>query len=833
MSNHPPERYEPGELDKTRNNLGDLTEDEAREMVRLLNGEIGVEKTSPAIQEQYRRLQQLNRRTGDSRIPARSRKFPEDTGSGPGEGAGSTLRLPGFMDRVRTNFWAASSTCTIIPRIQAMGTLISFIVPLQERLHPYFILKGDQVFYNHLERLVLAVRSLMAINRRDEVPSLMDHRSLKILSLLRQWDIETVHRELTVLQRDPRRQPLIAAARLCRALYRPMFQLVELDPAEHLVPVIKRLFDLDLMAYPPDSREADRIKRIGTTLKQELFHLFFDVKRRCAPLLIKLAATPYAPYPEVLDYFRPGILKFLELSSEDIIPRESRDLLIRQADESTDIAEGPNTVETEEQAEEIPQAEGEEVPPLPEQVIEACRFLTRMFPQSGVDRLENFPDLFGYFKPIVSFPKNTDLFNPANPVHQIATLLAVLQEFFYGFRQILFSEVLDAEDNAREIQSEVDQHLSRWHRLLDELVCGRLLTELVDYCRQVERSPEYRNSEPGLKQENSILVRMRRGILPHLEVPTLRISSQGSDRGLPGLHIAVSEFYRLLQDALAINPETGKSGMHNPNSPFHFEIENFITIRFRRYLRKKGLPQDNRHLVHYTALLLGLLDYLINNPESHLYREGSFPLYRHEKGHKEIPIYSVPGLQTERIIESSDIELTPPEDFLDESGKSRDKVSGLNRGKGYVETVKAAVDEFHESGRQISIAVISIPELRIQEPGTRDDNLRVIGHTVRGEIREYSDLPFRLDDDTIPVILPETGTDAALSFCRRLIGAVKTKLPQTGIHVGVLTYHPTWSAGKFIKTAARTAAEAERRRSPVILIYRESDADFEEIPLEL
>ncbi len=833
MPNRPPERYEPGELDRTRSNLGNLTEDEAREMARVLNGEIGVERAAPAIQEQYRRLQQLNRRNGETVIYNTPRKSGTEQLSRQKTAKAVKAiseRQPGFFDRVRTNFWAASSSHTIIPRLHAMGSLVSFIVPIHERLHPGFILKGDRIFYGHLERFVLAVRSLMSINRREEVPSLMDAYSLKVLSLLRQWDIETVHRELSVLQRSPRNQPVESAVRLCKALYRPMFQLSSLDPSQHIIPIIKRLFDLDLMAYPPDSREADKIKQIGITLKNELFHLFFDVKRSCAPLLVKLSAIPYAPYPEVFDYYRTRILKFLELDAGDLIPLESDNL-------EGDILLDENEPEDEEpvEAETAGDGEAEETSEsfLPEGIPEAYEFLGRMFPQSGLERPENFPDLFSYFKPIVSFQKNTDLFHPENPVHQVAVLLAILQDMLYGFRQIIFSEIMDEDENAREIQSEIDQHLARWHRLLDELVCGRILTELVDYCRQIERSPDYRSSETGLKQENSIRVRIQQSILPHLDVPAIRLGNRGNDRGLPELYLAVAEFHRLLKDTLYTDPETGKSGMRNPSSPFHFEIENFITSRFRRYLRKKGLPQDNRHLVCYTSLLLGLLDYLLNSPVSHLYKTSHFPLYRFEKGHKEIPIYSVQELQTERIIESSDIELTPPEEFLEGGGqKSRDKVSGLHKSRLYPEKIKAAVEEFHDSGKQVSIAIISIPELRILEPGTRDDNLRVIGHTIRGEIREYSDIPFRLDDDTIPVVLPETDSASAVLFCKRLILAVQKKLPQTGVHIGVASYHPTWSAGKFIKTAARTAAEAERRKAPVILVYQEADASFEEVIMQ-
>jgi hypothetical protein len=830
MPKYPPERYDPGELDRTRHNLGDLTEDEARKMAQIFGGDVGVERTPPELEEKYLRLKMLNRRTTDPRIIyTPSADYPSESGKREPEPE-QLRRHPGYLDRIRINFWASSAEFALIPRHQAVGSLFSFILPLHEQLHPRFIIKADQVFYYSLERLVLAVRSLMSINRREEVPSLLDHRCLQILTILKSWNIEAIHQELTVLQRSPRNQPLSAAGKLCQALYRPFIKLMDLDQVEDILPAIKRLFDLDLMAYPPDSGEAERIKRIGSTLKQELFHLFTDIRRRCAPLLVKLADLPYAPYPEIFGYFRPQILEYLSLTKDDVLKKLPQELFPEteteimpeeeEAGEKSENDDKPEEQETE-------NGEGTE---LPEEAIKAQGFLTRMFPQSGFEDPAGFPDMFRYFKSILSFPKNADLFHPRNPLHQLAVLLAIFQEFLYGFRQVIFGEVLDDDGNATEIQGEIDGYLSGWHRLLDELVCGRLVNELVDYCRQLERSPEYRHSESGIKQDSLLMLRIRRSLLPHLQV-SARGNIYSDERSLPQLHTTVSGFHHLLVESLRPNPESFMPGIRNANAPFHFEIDSFVVQRFRRYLKKKGLPQDNRNLVSHTALILGYLDYLVNNPESYLYLSSQFPLYRHEEGHREIPIYSVPGMETARIIESNDIELTPPEEFLKEEKEHTDRVSGLLDTKEYSPVVQNAVENYHAAGLPLTIITLSVPELRILDPEERDDRLRVIGHCIRGEIREYSDKPFRMPDDSIPVVLQETNGENARLFCRRLTSAILEKLPDLGLHIGLVSYHPTWSASKMMKLAARTTAEAERHRSPALVSYRETDDSFEEQPL--
>lgn len=819
MAKHPPERYEPGELDRTRKNLGQIEAEEARRMAELFGGEVGVERSSPETEERYRRLQMLNRRKGDPGpiLPGEAKASSEFAVEQ------TVRRKPGYLDRIRNDFRAAGPDFQLIPRAQAYASLFSFLIPVRRQINPLFIIKGDIFFYRSLERLVLAVRSLLSINRREEVPTLKESHSLAILYVLRDWDIETIHQELTVLQRSPRNHPFSAAGKLCRAIYRPFLQLADLDVNRHLLAAAKRLFDLDLMAYPAESAEAARIKRMGSTLKHELLCLFHDVRRRCIPLLVYLAELPYAPYPELLGYFRPQILQYLSLAPDDLISLEAEDLLIQPADGEEDEAE------PEEQPEEGSTEDDSSAPP--EEADEALEFLTRLFPQSGFEDLSRFPDLIAYLKPIVTLPKNADLLHPRNPVHQVAALLSLLEEFLYGFRQIIFGESLDEEGNARDIQPEIDTALGTWHRMLDELIGGRLLNDLVDFCRQIERSADHRYGETGMRQEHSLQLRIKRTLLPLLEVHSIRGIPLGEERNPLRLYQALGEFSGLLEEALRIPTGGTKPGIRNPHAPFHFEIEGFVIRRFRRYLQRKGMPQDNRHLVQYTYKLMQLLDYLVNNPASHLYRQSNFPLYRHEEGHREIPIYTVAEMKTVRIIEGSEVELTPPEEFLD--SPNRDSVSGLLLTHEYSPGVKSAVEAFHKEQRPLTIAVFSVPELRILGPEERDDQLRVIGHCVRGEIREYSDLPYRLEDDSIPIILPETSGENALLFCRRLARSVLDKLPHADIHIALTPYHPTWSAARMEKCVARTAAEAERRRAPAMLIYRQDEDNFEELPFHL
>ena len=64
MARRPEEKYKPGELTKIKNNLGDLSKDEAEKMSKILGGEIGVEQTDQSINDSYMDMSDQNKSRG-------------------------------------------------------------------------------------------------------------------------------------------------------------------------------------------------------------------------------------------------------------------------------------------------------------------------------------------------------------------------------------------------------------------------------------------------------------------------------------------------------------------------------------------------------------------------------------------------------------------------------------------------------------------------------------------------------------------------------------------------------------------------------------------------
>ena len=64
MARRPKEKYKPGELTRVKNNLGDLSKDEAEKMSKILGGEIGVEQTDQSINDSYLDMSNQNKSRG-------------------------------------------------------------------------------------------------------------------------------------------------------------------------------------------------------------------------------------------------------------------------------------------------------------------------------------------------------------------------------------------------------------------------------------------------------------------------------------------------------------------------------------------------------------------------------------------------------------------------------------------------------------------------------------------------------------------------------------------------------------------------------------------------
>ncbi|MBN1685316.1 MAG: GGDEF domain-containing protein [Spirochaetales bacterium] len=819
MAKRPPERYNPGELQRTRANLGELSGEDAGRMMKLLGGEIGVERTDGLIEDKYKKLQDLNRRKSDRIVYSSGAGEVVRTEAYTASEASPRPAAPRYLDRVRMNFVAARQEYGVMTLSRAFASLFSFMLPVEEYVNPRFVLKGDEIFFGHIERLVLSVRALLSINQRYPINRIHNAFFIQILSVLKNWDIEWIHRELTYLQIAPRHLTFRHCGALTRKLLAPLVMLLDIAQGSAVPQALKHLYDLDIVSLPARHRDIQKIKDYYSQATTEYEYVFNVVSRRCYPLLMKLACSAYSPVDMFYMQQRAQILLFFELSEEDVLQLPGKPQ-IREAEE-------PEEVEV------VPAAAGHirllEAPAL----RKGFEILERLFPGAGWNSLEDFPDLYPYFQPLIGFPRGFELVPPENSLHQTIVLASILQELFRGFRTIEFGFIQTTTGENKQLGRILDLIADSWRVFIDELIAGHYLGTLYEYCRNVEKNPHFNNSIYGSKQRDYLDWLGKIYVFPHLVM--------GRPRP-PETVYPVGKLYELtaeLRYALsAVAGElAGPDGadiktVKKPHSEMVFEIDNEISRRFKHVLKIYGEETSNAHLLLYTYSILLILDTLLNEPGSHFYPYPSERIYRNEGEGSTVPMYSVPLVDPARYFREADrsvqlSEAPPPS----REPEIKDNLTDLFNTEGLARLVDAQFESYRK--KKVPFVILSVLltgfaeycEKLGEEAGVAQ--LKRASEIITSTIREYRDTPARIADSLFMVLLPETVRDEAVHLAIRLFLAFqefeKLKIP---VSIGIVQSERTWGREKIMKTARQAAGKAADLPSPSLCLYDAKQNSF-------
>ncbi len=773
----------------------------------LLGGEVGVEKTDEPIENKYKKLQELNRRKSD-RIIYSGPETAAPTRSPAQTESVSFKKGPGYLDRVRMNFAAARQEHGIMTISSALASVFSFLLHTDEYVNPKFLLQGDEIFFNHVEKLVLAVRGLLALNQRHPLNRLRNPLFVRILSVLKNWDIESLHSELTHLQIAPRHVTFKHCKNLTKKLYLPIVQLLDLAQGTSIVKALKHLYDLDILSLPVRHPDIQRIKDNYHTAATEYEYLFNVISRRCYPLLMKLACSVYQPPHSFFMACRAEILSFLDLSEEEV-------LQLPASHANDNEPEEPEVVQTPSETRLYERPE----------LRKGFEILERLFPQAGLSSLEEFPDLYPYFQPLIGFPRGFELVPPENPLHQTVVLASIIQELLRGFRNIEFGTYTKGGQTI-QVGPYVDSMSESWKRFLDELIATQYLPTLYEYCRDIERHPGFGGSAYGSKQRDYLDWLGKAYIFPHLVM--------GKPRP-PETTYSVPKLYELtsdLKDVLAsIASEIGgpekrvTTTVKRPSAHITFDIEDDISRRFVQVLRLYGEDVSNANLILYSYSILLVLDTLLNNPESHFYPYPAERMYRNESEDSPVPQYSVPLINPAHFFEEADRRVEPYQSPpARKKPDTRDELTDLLNAEGLRQHLDAQVDAFRNKRIPFVVLAVLIRNFKAYCESAGENaavgKLKSAAQIISGTIREFKDIPARAEDSLFMVLLPETVREEAVHLAIRLFIAFKeleeSELP---VSIGIVQFERTWGAQKCVKTAKQAAQTASALPPPSLCLY--------------
>jgi diguanylate cyclase (GGDEF)-like protein len=813
MAKRPAERYAPGELEQTRGNLGPVSDEEARRLSQLLGGEVGVEKTPADVEERYQRLQDLNRRRSD-RIINETPKFRPTDSSVPTKGRIEAVRnKPRYRDRVRIDFLAARPEHEVKTLTNAVATLFG---SRNDFINPRLIINSDRILLAHIEGLVLPVRGLLALNRRNPVNRLRIPFYQTVLGVIKSWDIEGLQAELARLKISPRRLTFRYCGTFTRKLFDPIYRLIDIDAAYHLRAALKRVHDLDIVSLPTTHSDVTRIKEYFHQAVYEVDYIFGTLKTRLFPLLMKLAGTGFYPNDRFYHEARQEILAFLALEPGDLVsmPRSGK------ADD-----EAPEEVEPD-----IEEFEPVLETPKNQKGIEV---LERLFPRAGWDRLDEYPDLYPYLHPFLAFPRGFELVRPDDPLQQTVILVTILHEFFYAYRHIQFGVI--HETPGPKLGDRIQQMIESWRTLYDEFLTRSYLPRLNDFCRELERGREFAESAFGRKQEHDLLWQKKVQLLPHLTVR--RESAADAPRGIPKLGELVSGLLDVLSEIsvdLAGNANDAVRSIRNPWEPFAFDIETPMTRRLRAVMRRFGEDPNNANLLLYSFSILTLLDSLVNSEHSYFYPFPVTPSYRVSDGDGFSPIFNVPTIDSTAIIREAERELPALETIPPRREPLLiDAMTGCANEPGLEAVLEHEIKRLRGEQRPFSVVAVAMREFdewcRIHGEEKGVSMLTTVASLLRNEVREFRDVVARIGGDRFAVLLPDTVLDDSAYLALRIYAGFRRNELELMPVIGLFEVQRTWSRDRVLRMIDRSAGVAAELDDPAIAVYDDRMNRFESL----
>ncbi|MBN2535021.1 MAG: hypothetical protein JXB88_19225 [Spirochaetales bacterium] len=850
-------KYAPGELDKTRRNIGKISIEEAKRIAKKLGGEIGVEQDPEDVTNKYKEMQyksygriitkkkrttQKNRTTtpidkknGKQIVTKKEKIKKKDKKTNQGS----------FIDRVRLDFLCSKPEYQLKPLSGAIASLFSFILAIPDKVNPNFIMTSRTRFYTTLYNFVTAIRSFYLKSNKEIYAAISEHSFFsRILLTIKNWDLSGINLELNILRRQPNRLKVRKLGKLCKLVFYPFGILYDLEYDLHIKEAITWAYNINRSYLEKKGGMLLKTKELYEDALNQMDIVFNSIKKMFYPLLLKLVSNKYYLYDEFIKKERNTILAFLGISEKDVIQPEKIEKKITISDKTRK--------ETAPDKEEETLSEKENRKPY----LEGIKLLEYLYPGAGWSTLHQFPDLYPYFQPLFRFPPGFELIPKEDPLHQIMIFCTIIGYLFYGFRHIEFQSIRNERLELLSVKSKLDSFLSIWPAYINDIISKIYLSRLQDYCRNMEKDSSFHKTEVAAKVEMELDHVKKMFFLPYQPFQFKRKITLITKKNIPKLYFLTAEIDPILEKiteeinakfkekrSREMKGETVKlsqlycESVKNPWSKIKFDVENPLSKRLNKLLYKQVKDssghirvvdrRSNANLIIYTSTLLAMLDYLINIKSSHLYQTPQTCLFRSLKDDGVTPQYSVPLLDTENIINREvNREDGEKETLKKENGKQADSGTWFKKQKMLDEEL---VREIHSADQANSVFSIILFHLfspsgagQIQTPV-----FSALAGVIKNIIRHLLDTPFRLEDDDFLIILKDMDIHSAIGAARKITSLVKnTSEFNTGnyhLSAGVIQYQRNWKFDKFRKLITKVKLILHKQKlSRIVFVDRDT-----------
>lgn len=634
----PQAKWEPGTLDKTRQNIGNISKEEAARMTKVLGGEIFVEKSKPI---DYNALPKksstyTHRTSGKSAgdVAAMTARSRSSGGGSAGEekeeapkkktSADGLPSIPSkeaaLMDKLMM-----SDDYKIKPNYGIFNFVRKFWKNGTELVSKNFIEYNLKVHVEHLQSFMTTVKSIMQVSPDSYKLKIAtdEQDKFRFLRAVNTWTMGTIKTTALDLQGHPDSVTVGMMVPFIKAVYRDLLKVYYLGE-QTVSNIFKDIYN-DLVKYPKADKEAlIKLSKEGLT---EWIYVYTQVIKGLYPLLMRMCSSKYEVFPYFFTNQTASIFSFLGITKFDLILPQKKEAVKYTPEES-----GAEESSREEEKEEAKKEEEEGA--MDDIVRTGLNLLNTLFPQAGFNHLETMPDMFPYFEPLYDFEDGYNVISPQNPMMITMVLIRISEDIFTGLRNVQFTTDSDEDGDDKESLSTV---LNEWSSYRETLFEKHYLDELLELVNKQYSQTDFKTSTFGKKLITSLLWRTRYDFLPYYEFEQLLLEKPMRDSQFRPFCLRTTflrnTFAAISRSADAAAKDKGTvHGIANPWAKYEFDIPNIVSKRMDVLLGAKRNSKEtaatNANLIKYALCVVAVLDWWVNSKSSPAYSTDSSQIYR-------------------------------------------------------------------------------------------------------------------------------------------------------------------------------------------------------------
>ena len=623
--------WAPGTLDKTRKNIGDISEKDAAVMAKKLGGEVLYERSANGTASSSNRTGRIVRQASGGAGGSANRGGSNSAGGANGTGAIPTGRrrkeeLPVISKKAASTMdkLMMSAEYKIKPNYGMFNFIRSFQKNGLEKIVPDFYTYTIKQATEHMEGFITVIKTLIQIapsTYKAKIASGSETK-FKFLRNVAGWAMQPIKVEYINLQGITDAILVADLIPVIRAIYKPLITVYYFGNTK-IPKLIKEVYS-DEAAYPDSPK--DKLSQYAKQAITEWLYIETEVIKKLYPLLMRMCSDSFETYPNFFNAKVGEILKFVGLHKFDLL-----------------LPEKPKEPAPEEKK---PKAPPPEKGTKDSAVITGLKLLEQLFPDAGFNRLDEHPDMFPYFQPLFHFKDGFNMLSPENPIQVICVLQHIIEDCFQGCRNIQFAEPGEQKKGSDSIAAVLDDWSAYREDIFEQLYCE----PLCDLVNSIYSQPDFEKTHIGKKMITSLLWQTTYHYMPNFKFEQLLLEHPTDESKYRPLFHRTDFTRKFL--TLVINECDKKAAtkatctlISNPWEHYKFDIPNEVSKRLDVLLgaqnKTSNTTANNANLLKYTLCFISVLDWWINNPGSPAYTSDPMHIWRVSDSDGK-PLFSVP-----------------------------------------------------------------------------------------------------------------------------------------------------------------------------------------------